>query len=60
MSNRKIPLDHKIATEKRAIKLVMVGDILMAVLGLVFYYLTESQAILMDGSIRSSTWSPGC
>ncbi len=49
MSNRKIPLDHKIATEKRAIKLVMVGDILMAVLGLVFYYLTESQAILMDG-----------
>lgn len=45
---QKIPLKRKIATEKEAIKLVMLGDLIMAVLGLVFFYLTHSQAILMD------------
>ncbi len=44
----KIPLEQKIATEKQAIKLVMLGDFIMAVFGLVFFYLTHSQAILMD------------
>lgn len=45
----KIPLQQKIATEKKAIKLVMLGDLMMAIFGLVFFYLTYSQAILMDG-----------
>lgn len=36
-------------TEKNAIKLVMIGDVIMAILGLTFYYMTHSQAILMDG-----------
>lgn len=45
---KKIPLPQQIATEKRAIKLVMLGDFLMAIFGLVFFYLTHSQAILMD------------
>lgn len=44
-----IKVSHKIKTEKKAIKLVLVGDVLMAVLGLSFYYMTNSQAILMDG-----------
>ena len=49
MAEVRVPLEQKIATEKRAIKLVMFGDVIMAVLGLVFFYLTNSQAILMDG-----------
>lgn len=49
MTANKHPLSHKIRTEKSAIKLVLIGDVLMAVLGLTFYYLTNSQAILMDG-----------
>ncbi|HHT00047.1 MAG TPA: cation diffusion facilitator family transporter [Thiomicrospira sp.] len=36
-------------TEKKAIKLVMLGDVLMAIFGFVFFYLTNSYAILMDG-----------
>lgn len=47
-TTQKIPLEQKIATEKQAIKLVMLGDFIMAVFGLVFFYLTHSQAILMD------------
>ncbi|MPQ76483.1 cation diffusion facilitator family transporter [Hydrogenovibrio sp. JE_KL2] len=42
-------MDRTLEVEKKAIKLVMIGDVLMAVLGLSFYYLTHSQAILMDG-----------
>jgi len=47
-ANSKISLEQKITTEKKAIKLVMLGDFIMAVFGLVFFYLTRSQAILMD------------
>jgi predicted Co/Zn/Cd cation transporter (cation efflux family) len=39
----------KFQAEKKGIKLVLVGDVLMALLGWTFYYLTHSQAILMDG-----------
>lgn len=39
----------KFEAEKKAIKLVLVGDIIMAALGWIFYYFTHSQAILMDG-----------
>ncbi|MGC9386073.1 MAG: cation diffusion facilitator family transporter [Hydrogenovibrio sp.] len=49
MSDTKIPLEYKVTVEKRAIKLVMLGDVLLAVLGLSFFYLTDSLAILMDG-----------
>ncbi|MBN2606984.1 MAG: cation diffusion facilitator family transporter [Thiotrichales bacterium] len=41
-------MDRTLEVEKKAIKLVMIGDVVMAVLGLSFYYLTHSQAILMD------------
>lgn len=41
-------LEQKLTAEKRAIKLVMVGDVIMAVMGLTFFHLTNSQAILMD------------
>lgn len=43
-----ITATQKVIAEKRAIKLVMVGDVIMAVLGLTFFHLTNSQAILMD------------
>lgn len=42
-------IEEKFEVEKNAIKLVIVGDVLMAILGWTFYYLTHSQAILMDG-----------
>lgn len=42
-------IEEKFEVEKKAIKLVLIGDILMAVLGWTFYYFTHSQAILMDG-----------
>ncbi|MDX1348011.1 MAG: cation transporter [Thiomicrorhabdus chilensis] len=42
-------LEKRVQTEKKAIKWVMVGDLLLAVLGITFFYLTNSQAILMDG-----------
>lgn len=42
-------MQKTLEVEKKAIKLVMIGDVLMAVLGLSFFYLTHSQAILMDG-----------
>jgi len=42
-------LEKRVETEKRAIKWVMAGDVLLALLGITFFYLTNSQAILMDG-----------
>lgn len=42
-------LEQKVQTERKAIKWVMIGDVLFAVLGIGFFYLTHSQAILMDG-----------
>jgi len=49
MAGEKLSVEQKLETEKKGIKLVMLGDILMAALGLTLYYLTNSQAILMDG-----------
>ena len=43
-----LTLTQKVDAEKRAIKLVMLGDVIMAVLGFSFYSMTHSQAILMD------------
>lgn len=49
MVTEKITVEEKLRTEKRGIKLVLLGDLLMAILGLTFFYLTASQAILIDG-----------
>ncbi|KUJ73033.1 cation diffusion facilitator family transporter [Thiomicrospira sp. WB1] len=38
----------RLKLEKTGIKLVMIGDALMAILGFVFFYATYSHAILMD------------
>jgi cation diffusion facilitator family transporter len=42
-------LAQKVSAEKKAIKWVMIGDVILAALGITFFYLTHSQAILMDG-----------
>ncbi|MDR9498711.1 MAG: cation transporter [Hydrogenovibrio sp.] len=43
-----LPVEVRLKLEKTAIKLVMVGDAIMAILGFAFFYATYSHAILMD------------
>ncbi len=40
----------KYQTEKNAIKLVLLGNVIIATIGITFFYLTNSHAILMDAS----------